>query len=168
MLTEDSERSQEYFTTTVALVTSRDGGKVNVMSAEWSLRVSLEPFLMAVFVGYERGSYEMIRNSGEFGLSYCSESQGKLAHIAGNYSIRNDDKFSLADFSTFESHFIKAPLIDGAISCFECKVIDEFKVGDHAAFIGKVLTAYYDEGKKPLVFHSGKFWKLGERIGKEY
>lgn len=167
MLLEDIEKAQEYFTTTVALVTSKHNNTVNVMSAEWSLRVSLEPFLMAVFVGYERETYRLIRDSGEYGLSYCSDLQGKLAHIAGNYSLKDHDKFTLGEFRIKKSKFIGAPLIEGAISCFECRVIDEFKVGDHAAFIGEVRTAYYDPDVSPLVFHNGKFWKRGERIRKE-
>lgn len=166
MRTEDIERSQEYFTSTVALVTAKSGEVTNVMSAEWSLRVSLDPFLMAVFVGYERGTYDLIRESGEYGLSYCSDQQGNLAHVAGNNSIRDGNKFELADFRTFKPKHINAPLIDGAISNFECRVIDEFKVGDHAAFIGEVLTAYYDDLKNPLVFHGGKFFQLGRQISK--
>ena len=55
MRKEDIEESQSYFTTTVALVTSLHEDRINVMSAEWSIRVSIEPFLMAVFVGYQRG-----------------------------------------------------------------------------------------------------------------
>ncbi len=158
------EESQGYFTSTVALVTALSKGKVNVMSAEWSLRVSLEPFLMAVFVGYERATYSLIHESGEFGLSYCTDQQGELAHIAGNYSVTEVNKFSIANFRTFPSRHIQAPLIDECISNFECRVIDEFKVGDHAAFIGEVLEGYYDPEKKPLVFHKGKFHKIGERI----
>lgn len=166
MRQEGIEEAQEYFTTTVALVTSQRGEDINVMSAEWSIRVSLDPFLMTVFVGYKRATYDLIHDSGEYGLSYCSDEQANLAHIAGNYSFREYDKFQLADFKTFRSKHIKAPLIEGAISNFECEVIDEFKVGDHAAFVGKVVTAYYDDQKKPLVFHNGKFWKAGERIQK--
>jgi flavin reductase (DIM6/NTAB) family NADH-FMN oxidoreductase RutF len=166
MLLEDIKKAQGYFTTTVALVTSRFEGRTNVISAEWSLRVSLDPFLMAVFVGYERETYSLIRDSGEYGLSYCSERQGHLAHIAGNYSLKDHDKFSMATFPIKKSRYISAPLIDGSISCFECRVMDEFKVGDHAAFIGEVLTAYYDPEASPLVFHNGKFWKRGDRIAK--
>lgn len=166
MRKESLEEAQGYFTTTVALVTSQKGSDINVMSAEWSLRVSLEPFLMSVFVGYERATYDKISDSGEFGLSYCSDEQAHLAHIAGNFSFREHDKFKLADFRTFQSRHIRPPLIDGAISKFECEVIDEFKVGDHAAFIGKVRAAYFDEARKPLVFHNGKFWKSGARIPK--
>ncbi len=166
MRTEDIEKSQEYFTSTVALVTAKSREVANVMSAEWSLRVSLDPFLMAVFVGYERGTYDLIKESGEYGLSYCSDQQGNLAHVAGNNSVRDGSKFKLADFRTFKPKRINAPLIDGAISNFECRVIDEFKVGDHAAFIGEVLTAYYDDSKNPLVFHGGKFFHLGRQISK--
>ncbi len=164
MRIEDIGEARSYLTTTVALVTSVKDEKVNVMSAEWSLRVSIDPFLMAVFVGYKRGTYEFIRDTGEFGLSFCSDSQGNLAYVAGNYSIRDGDKFKMADFKTFDSKHIKPPLIDGAISNFECRLVDELKVGDHAAFVGKVLTAYYDEDKKPLVFHGGHFNSIGQRL----
>ena len=166
MRVEEIEESQSFFTTTVALVTSVYGEQANVMSAEWSIRVSIDPFLMAVFVGYQRGTYDIIKNSGEYGLSYCSDQQGHLAHIAGNYSVRDHDKFGMADFRTFRAKYIRAPLIEGSISNFECRVVDEFKVGDHAAFIGEVLTGYYDDEKKPLVFHGGHFSSIGNRLSR--
>lgn len=162
----DFETSQNYTTTTVALVTSSSDNKVNVMSAEWSIRVSIDPFLIGLLVGYERETYKLIKDSGEFGLSYCSDMQGDLAHIAGNYSLKDTDKFGIGKFQTFPSKYINAPLIEGSISNYECKVIDEFKMGDHAAFVGKVLEGYYDDERKPLVFHHGKFFHLGERIKK--
>ncbi len=167
MRTEDIEGSQYYFTTTVALVTSKHNDEKNVMSAEWSLRVSLTPFLMCVFVGYRRETYRLIRDSGEFGLSYCADDQAHLAHIAGNYSLKTHNKFEMADFQTFEAKHISAPLIAGTISSFECRVIDEFRMGDHAAFVGEVLAGYYDNTKKPLIFHNGKFWQVGPRIRKD-
>jgi flavin reductase (DIM6/NTAB) family NADH-FMN oxidoreductase RutF len=160
----DNRKAQRYFTSTVALVTSKFGPTVNVMSAEWSLRVSLDPFLMAVFVGYERETYRLIRESGEFGLSYCSDQQGELAHVAGNMSLKDGNKFEKANFVTFDSKYIGAPLIDGAVSNFECRVIDELKTGDHAVFVGEVLAGYCDDSRKPLVFHGGKFYGIGERI----
>lgn len=167
MRIEGIKDARRHLTTTVALVTAKSGDVTNVMSAEWSLQVSLDPILMAVFVGYERATYDLIRKSGQFGLSYCSDRQAHLAHIAGNYSLREADKFELADFGTFQAKYIDAPLIDGCISNFECKVADEVQVGDHAAFVGEVLTAYSDHEKNPLVFHGGKFWKKGEWIAKD-
>ncbi len=162
---EDIEESQGFTTTTVALITSLSGERVNVMSAEWTIRVSIDPFLISVLVGYQRETYKLISESREFGISYCSADQGELAHIAGNYSLKDTDKFKMGGFQTFNAKYIKAPLIRGCISNFECKVMDEFKMGDHAAFVGEVLNGYYDDEKSPLVFHRGKFFKLGDRIG---
>lgn len=166
MRVEGIRESRRHLTTTVALVTAKSGDVTNVMSAEWSLQVSLDPILMGVFVGYKRATYDLIKKSGEFGLSYCSDEQGDLAHIAGNYSLREADKFEKGNFKTFPSKHIDAPLIDGCISNFECEVVHEYQVGDHAAFVGKVLSAYSDDDKKPLVFHGGKFWKKGEQLPK--
>ena len=160
----DIEKAQEFSTTTVALITSSVDDKINVMSAEWTIRSSIEPYMITIFVGFERGSYEMIRKSGEFGISYCSDRQGELAHIAGNHSIRDMDKFATEKFKIFPSSRIRAPLIENAICAFECRVESEFRVGDHAAFNGLVLEGYYGEGEKPLVFHGGKFHHIGDRI----
>ncbi len=165
MRTVGLDGSKRRFTSTVALVTSAYQGASNVMSAEWSLRVSIDPYLVAVFVGHERGSYGLISGSGEFGLNYCSEGQVALAHTAGRHSISNgEDKWKMADFRTFEGMAIKAPLIEGCITNLECKVVDEFPTGDHASFIGEVLNAYYDDEKKPLVYHGGEYYRLGEHL----
>ena len=160
--------SMRRYTSTVALVTSSYEGTRNVMSAEWSLRVSLDPYLVAVFVGYERGSYGLIRSSGEFGLNYCSDDQAQLSHIAGGHSISDgDDKLLMADFRAFKGSVIGAPLIDGCIMNLECRVIDEFTTGDHAEFVGEVVNAFYDEEKRPLVYHGGEYYGLGEPLRKQ-
>lgn len=161
------DETRKKFTSTVALVTSAHGGIQNVMSAEWSLRVSLEPYLVAVFVGYKRGTYELIRKSGEFGLNYCSDGQVRLSHIAGRNSIaEGKDKWSMADFETFKAKHIAAPLIEGCIMNLECSVVDEFRTGDHAAFIGKILEGYTDVSRSPLVYHGGEYYRLGEHLKK--
>jgi flavin reductase (DIM6/NTAB) family NADH-FMN oxidoreductase RutF len=149
----------------VALVTTCGNGRTNVMAAEWSLRVSLDPVLFAVFVGKERGTYFLLDSSGEFGLNYCSDEQAHLAWVAGHYSIREGvDKWSLAPFSTFPARRISPPLIEGCVSNLECRVVSRFETGDHAAFVGEVLESYYDPNKSPLVYRGGRYHRLGPRI----
>ncbi|MCL4345571.1 MAG: flavin reductase family protein [Candidatus Thermoplasmatota archaeon] len=167
MLVRDFDRSQEYSTTTVAMVTSSYDGIINVMAAEWTIRSSIDPFLISLYVGYERKTYEMVRASGEFGLSYSSSDQAEIVHISGNYSRRSLDKIGTGMFPLLPSNRIKAPLIAGSICNFECRVVDEFPCGDHAIFVGEVLEGYYDDSKSPLVFHGGKFYRLGDRIPKK-
>ena len=162
------DKTRRKFTSTVALVTAEYNGRANVMAAEWSLRVSIDPYLVAVFVGYRRGTYALIRDSGEFGLNYCSEEQANLSSIAGNHSItEGEDKWSLGNFETFRAVRIRAPMIEGCITNLECVVVDEFKTGDHAAFIGKVVEGYADDTKKPLIYHGGEYFRLGRHIEKD-
>jgi flavin reductase (DIM6/NTAB) family NADH-FMN oxidoreductase RutF len=167
MIAEGIEESKRFFTSSVALVTASFQGTVNVMSAEWSLRVSIEPYLVAVFVGFERGTLPLIERSGEFGLSYCSEDQALLAHVAGSRSINEGvEKWALAEFKKFRGKFIEAPLIGGCTLNLECRVINRFVTGDHVEFVGEVLNAFYDAEKKPLIYRGGKYFKIGDRVQK--
>ena len=168
MLAEGIEESKRFFTSSVALVTASFRGTENVMSAEWSLRVSIEPYLVAVFVGFERGTLPLIDRSGEFGLSYCSEDQALLAHVAGRYSINEGtEKWTMAEFRKFSGKFIQAPLIGGCTLNLECRVVNRFVTGDHVEFVGEVLNAFYDSEKRPLIYRGGKYFKIGERVQKK-
>ena len=164
MLIKNLEDCQNYTTTTVALVTSHLDGRHNIMSAEWSIRASIEPYLVAVFVGYERETYSFIKNSGEFALNYCSSDLGFLAHVCGNYSFKNVDKFSKFNIPYLEGVKTKCRIIKGSIMSVECKVINEYHAGDHAIFIGSVQEGYFDDEKSPLVFYGGKFFNVGNRV----
>ncbi len=167
MRVEDTAGSGRKFTSSVALVTTAFMGKTNVMSAEWSLRVSIDPFLVAVFVGHQRGTHALIESSGEFGLNYCSDEQADLAHVAGSNSIVDGkDKWGMAQFRAFKGRKIGAPMIEGCISNLECRVIDTFRTGDHTAFVGEVLSGYYDSNKSPLVYHGGNYYSMGRHISK--
>ena len=47
----------------------------------------------------------------------------------------------------------------------ECKLIkQEDQLGDHIMFVGEVIQISADENKRPLVYHNGRYWKLGETI----
>ena len=54
---------------------------------------------MAVFVGYERGTYDLIRESGEYGLSYCSDQQGNLAHVGSSLRKLGEEVAILPSYS---------------------------------------------------------------------
>ncbi|MBX8643105.1 MAG: flavin reductase family protein, partial [Thermoplasmata archaeon] len=48
----------------------------------------------------------------------------------------------------------------------ECTVVSSFRAGDHTAFIGKVLNAYCDAAKRPLIYRGGKYYRIGELVAK--
>jgi flavin reductase (DIM6/NTAB) family NADH-FMN oxidoreductase RutF len=108
----------------------------------------------------------MLEASGEFGLSFCSDEQALQSHVAGSYSIRDTDKWSLADFPIYPAQKIKAPMIDGALINVECRIVAKHELG-HTVFIAEAIWARYDPEKRPLLYHDGKYWHLGDQVAKE-
>jgi flavin reductase (DIM6/NTAB) family NADH-FMN oxidoreductase RutF len=64
--------------TMVAMVTSAAEGRENVMACEWAMMVSTAPMRFVIAVGPARATHAMIEQSGEFGLSFCSDAQALL------------------------------------------------------------------------------------------
>jgi flavin reductase (DIM6/NTAB) family NADH-FMN oxidoreductase RutF len=152
--------------TTVALLTSAAGGRENVMAAEWAMLVSFAPMSWIVSVRPSHATHDLVEQSGEFGLSFCSDRQARLSHVSGSYSLHEVDKWTLADFPTYPAKKIGAPMIDGAALNVECRVIATHKL-DYTIFIAEALWARYEPDLKPLIYHDGKYWHLGPQVPKD-
>ena len=153
--------------TTVAMVTTRSGDRENVMAVEWAMLVSMNPMRFVISIGPRAATHELLTETGEFGISFCSEQQAGLSHVSGSYSLNDVDKWQLADFPTYPAKTIDVPMIEGCPLNAECRVIATEALGDHAVFIGEALWARYDPDLKPLLYGAGKYWRIGEQIPKD-
>jgi flavin reductase (DIM6/NTAB) family NADH-FMN oxidoreductase RutF len=160
-----AEKAQRYFTTGISLVTSFGTHGQNVMAAEWTMQISYKPMLMAVFIHEDSETFENIKKTKEFGINVSSEGQTMAVNIAGGYSGREMDKLKVKNaFKFLPSRKIKSPMIAGCIINVECKLITMKKLGDHTMVVGKAVTISYDETKKPLIYHSGRYFRIGSII----
>jgi flavin reductase (DIM6/NTAB) family NADH-FMN oxidoreductase RutF len=107
----------------------------------------------------------MLEAAGEFGLSFCADTQAALSHVSGSHSLRDVDKWQLADFETYPAHEIGAPMIEGAMLNVECRIAAHHTLG-HTLFIGEAVWARFDPEKSPLLFHDGRYWRLGPQVPK--
>ena len=153
-------------TTAVALLTCSAEGRANVMACEWAMMTSHSPVCFVVSVHPSHETHAMLEATGEFGLNFCSDTQARLSHVSGSYSLRDADKWQLADFPTYPASEIGAPMIDGSSINVECRVVGKHTLG-HTLFIGQAVWARYDPDKSPLLFHDGKYWHLGRQVPKE-
>ena len=48
----------------------------------------------------------------------------------------------------------------------ECRLVKKIRLGDHVTLVGEVVEVHHAAGKKPLAYHSQKYWKLGRNIEK--
>ncbi|MEP0826186.1 MAG: flavin reductase family protein, partial [Nitrososphaera sp.] len=149
-----------YFATTVGLITTKGSKGRNVMAAEWTMHISYEPMLIAVFV-HDSPTYWNIQETQVFGVNIASDDQAELVNIAGAYSAREIDKLSIPGiFETYDARHIDVPMIKGCVLNAECKVTMIEKIGDHIMVVGEAVSATFDEEKLPLIYTRGSYRKL--------
>ncbi len=157
------------FVTSVGLITS-NGKKwgPNVMAAEWTMQISYDPPLIAVFIHPGDVTHENILESKEFGVNMVTDDQAPLSHLAGTVSKRYYDKLSDEHFKdkTYPAKKINVLMIKGCTINAECKLIFYKDLGDHTMFVGEVVAASYDDSKKPILYHFHRYFKVGEHIEK--
>lgn len=140
---EFSEAAMTKYPELVHIVLAEDErGICNPMSASWAMFTSIEPLMMAVSVGYERHSYEVIRKAGEFIIAYPSERMEAEVRFFGSESGRDMDKLAEFGEKTQPAVSVKGRLLSDATANFECRITGELKTGDHAIFAGEVVAAH--------------------------
>ena len=122
----------------VCLITSRHGGRDNVMAASWVFPLSMEPPLFGVSVSEKRFSHELIRKGKSFGINLPGPDMEKAVVICGSESGRDADKFVKAGLVKEEGAHV--PLIRQCAVSIECELVKEVRSGDHVVFIGKAVN----------------------------
>ncbi|HMK48556.1 MAG TPA: flavin reductase family protein [Thermodesulfovibrionales bacterium] len=134
----------------VYIVTVRAKERINGMTAAWLSQVSFNPIQLMVSIAPARYTHNLIRESGYFAVNTLDEETRDYAAAFGFKSGRKADKFQGVSFFDAPNG---SPVLNGAHSFFECKVVDTFTAGDHTLFIGEVAEArLLKEGSAPLIF----------------
>ena len=159
------EKAQKYFTTGVSLITSSGPHGQNVMAAEWAMQISHKPMLIAIFIHEGNTTFKNIKQTKEFGINVSSEEQTMAVNIAGGYSRTEIDKLKIKDaFDVISSKKLNVPMIAGCTINVECKLVTMKKLGDHTMIVGRAVAISYDASKKPLIYHTGRYFRLGTAI----
>ncbi len=157
------------FVTNLGLITSTGQHGDNIMTAEWTHHVSYSPGLLAVCIHAVNATAENIIKTKEFGVSICAQDQSILSSVAGGSSGRSVNKIAVLKklgFTFTQGKKIKALLVADSVLQLECNVVQQMVIGDHIMFVGEVVEKNLNTGKDPLIFHGGKYWKLGDPIEK--
>ncbi|MFP3868447.1 MAG: flavin reductase family protein [Desulfobacteraceae bacterium] len=140
----------------VYVLTTREGDKVNGMTAAWVAQVSFNPLLIMVSVAFTRYSHELIKKSGIFALNVLTTEQVDVAKRFGYKSGRRVDKFAGL---TYETAVTGAPILPEAYAYLDLKLVHTYPAGDHDLFIGEVVDAkILHPEAKPLIFKAGTFF----------
>lgn len=137
-----------------------DDGKPNIITLAWEMQTSIKPLMFAVSIAFNRHSFKLIEESGEFVVAWPGADQAEASEICGTKSGRDIDKFDECNLEAVPAKEIKTPLIGGCLANFECKVVGKIDTGDHAIFVGECVAAHVDEDAA-----SGRIYMLEKGLG---
>ena len=154
-------------------------GHVNMMTAAWTGTICSDPPMVYVSIRKERHSHSMIQETGEYVINLTTEDLAWATDFCGVRSGKNMDKFEEMHLTAGEAKCVKAPIVQEAPICIECKVKEIIELGSHDMFIAEVVNVQADDrfldpetGKFDLekahllVYAHGGYYGLGEKIGK--
>lgn len=134
-------------------VVATDGpaGRAGVtVSAMSSVSADTEKPVLLVCVNDQSACAAPIIENGVFTVNILRDDQSFVSDtFAGRYGDKGEDKFSCGEW---ESGTTGAPILRGALACFDCKIIDDRMVGQHHVLFGEVQDARIAERGRALIY----------------
>ena len=162
------------------LVTSGQFGSTesNLFTASWTGIVCTNPAMCYVSIRPERYSYELIKESMEFGLNLTTVAMAEATDKAGVISGRNCNKWQETGLHQEMPKIIQVPLVEESPISMECRVREIIPLGSHDMFLAEIVSVAVDEsllnpetGKlelhksELLAYSHGEYFGLGNFIG---
>jgi flavin reductase (DIM6/NTAB) family NADH-FMN oxidoreductase RutF len=141
----------------VTIVTSVGQDVQHGMTVSSFTSISLIPPMVLVSLERATRTYELVVESGIFGVSILPVKQQLLSERFAGRVGPEDDRFIGVD--TF-SLISPVPLILGALAVFDCRVVNAFPAGTSTVFLAEVMAADSVEGGDPLVYTNRSYHRL--------
>ena len=139
----------------VTIVTSRDGERIQGMTASAFTEVSLDPPLVLVCADKSTITNELIRASGVFSVSILAEGQRALSD---KFASKKDEQRRFEGLNCQEGA-TGCARIPGALAWMDCKVVQTVDAGDHHVYIGEIKAADVT-GQDPLLHFRSSYGKF--------
>ena len=139
------------FATGVTVVTTRDDrGNLAGLTANAFASVSVDPPLVLVCLDEGSQTCRHLQGAGSFAVHILAEGQ---AHLARRFADAGRDKSLLVDWRVGDHG---TPSLRHCLASMECRVIHQYRGGDHVIVVGEVERLHVDpEQDKPLLYYRG-------------
>ncbi len=139
--------------TSTTIVTVNAWGKMNGCAVAWATRVSLEPPMIAVSIGKQRYTHELMSLTDLFGVCIMLPDARKTVSIFGSKTGRYYNKFDGIEYKLSEND---VPILPGSLAFIECRTRGKTNAGDHTIFVGEVMHQKVMKDSKPLLYGEGR------------
>ena len=127
----------------------------------------------------ERHSYPILQRVGEFVINLTTEQLAFATDWCGVRSGKDYNKFEEMQLTPGKALSVRAPIVEEAPVCIECRVRQVIPLGSHDMFVAEVVNVQADDeylnpetGKfeleqaRPLVYVHGEYFGVGNKLGK--
>jgi len=121
-------------------------GRANIITLAWSMPTSINPPMVAISIAPKRYSHSLIEETKEFVVNVPTMDIVKETLFCGRRNGRIYDKFKETKLTPLPAKIVKPPIIKECVAHLECELDQQMTTGDHTLLIGRVLTAYANEG----------------------
>jgi flavin reductase (DIM6/NTAB) family NADH-FMN oxidoreductase RutF len=119
--------------------------------------LSMEPPSVIACVHQDARALETLLANGVFAANALTDDQSRVAQaFAGQIPELREDRFGAGIWRTLATG---APMLDGALASFDCRIAEAFAFGTHRILVGEVV-AVADGAGGPLVFSDRNFRRL--------
>jgi len=163
----------------VMVTVGAEPSEYNVLTVSWTGTICSDPAMCYISVRPERHSYPILKKNMEFVINLTTEAMARATDWVGVRSGKDFDKFKEMNLTPAKAHIVTAPYIEESPLCIECRVKESLALGSHDMFIADVVNILADERfidpetgafdmekARLLVYSHGKYYGLGEMIGK--
>ena len=154
-------RAMGCFATGVTIVTVDLDGEVHGMTANAFASVSLEPLLVLVCVDHSARTHAHLHAKKRFGINILGENQRAISEYYARASGTHER--AEAAGARFDRTQHGTPVLHGALSYLECRLVSTQEAGDHTIFIAEVEDVVVREGE-PLLFFRGDYRHIGDDV----
>jgi len=141
--------------TGVSVITTIDDmGTKYGFTANSFTSVSLDPMLVSFCLMNTSATLSKLEKSQKFAISILSDGQEDLART---FATPLHDKFLNVRYKQCPK--TECPYLEDALGWIECETKFQYHGGDHAIFVGEVISMFMDNTKLPLMYFDRKFRK---------
>lgn len=120
----------------VAVVTFQTKDGCDGVTCTAICSVTTEPPMLAVCLKHVTAAPLLIAEAGAFAVNFVSENQ---SDIARRFSEPHPDPAARFEFGQWQQRATGAPILAGAISWFDCRIVRHVEEGAHRVFFGGVI-----------------------------
>lgn len=118
-----------------------------------------DPPTLMVSIGTKTSALPTILEARHFSVSYLSSEDKDVADIFGGKSdLKGADRFAAGRWTSLTTG---APILQSAVGCLDCEVVETIERFDTVIAIGLIVGATANPDKDPLVYFSGATGTFG-------